>query len=1014
MGNFLLEIEASSTFSAAAPTLEILLNGVVISSELINEQTGSGARSLSYNLNYTGVAPQSLSFRFVSGTGEPGSLVALESVKINGLDVDTKRVNGRGRIAKTKLDNDVADGESVALRIKDQDVLDAFAAPVPGSPPIVSASWDPETGPARADLGTPTVTGTAGDDTISGVLFNNDVIDGAGGNDRIHGEQGDDEIMGGAGNDILVGNEGDDVIIGEDGNDNISGSEGNDQLYGNDGDDKVYGGDGDDVVSGNAGNDKLYGNDGDDTIYGGAGADKIYGQAGNNTLHGGADNDLIWGSTGDDTLYGDGGNDKLRGGGGTDTLYGGDGNDNVKGNSGNDTLYGENGDDVLAGYGGDDQLDGGIGNDKLYGHDGNDTITGGDGDDFILTHTGTDIATGGDGNDQIYAQDGNDNLSGGNDDDIINGGNGSDTLNGDAGADTVIGGAGADIINGGNGNDILHGHGIQNNEANALTIADPNILYNAQTNSFYQFVNSTVNATTAATNAAATTLNGMAGHLAVITTQAELDYLDPIANPTNDANSGSYWLNGGDFGTEGVWMWTAGAEAGSQFSQGATAVNGFLDLWAAGQPNDSDGTQDYTYIWSASDALADAPLGHGFTHHSGYLIEWEAGLMNDDNAVDTISGGDGNDWIYGYGGNDILNGDANDDQIFGGDGNDTLDGGTGNDFLNGGSGIDTADYSTSASGVTVDLNAGTATGNGTDSLTSIENVTGSSSADDISGDDGDNVLDGGDGADTLRGGNQTGISVNATTLLSYGGGQDQGGAINYMDDDVGVELDGNLWKKFLVNYTVTANTVIEFDFRSTNEAEISGIGFDNNDSIDSNATFKVYGTQNWGRTNFDNYDGSGNWTHYEINVGAFYTGTFSHLFIVNDDDGGGDFGEGYWRNIIIHEGTGESNTLVGGGDGDDLYGDNGVDTFDLDTIGTVDNIHFFNEAKDILDISDIISGFSGSIADYVQFTNSGDHVTLSVDANGATGGASFVDVAEIRGAADLDAAALYANSQIIV
>ena len=60
---------------------------------------------------------------------------------------------------------------------------------------------------------------------------------------------------------------------------------------------------------------------------------------------------------------------------------------------------------------------------------------------------------------------------------------------------------------------------------------------------------------------------------------------------------------------------------------------------------------------------------------------------------------------------------------------------------------------------------------------------------------------------------------------------------------------------------------------------------DNN--ISSNLTFKVYGTQNWGRTNFDNYDGSGDWAHYKIDVGSFYTGAFVNLFIANDDDGGG-------------------------------------------------------------------------------------------------------------------------------
>jgi len=50
------------------------------------------------------------------------------------------------------------------------------------------------------------------------------------------------------------------------------------------------------------------------------------------------------------------------------------------------------------------------------------------------------------------------------------------------------------------------------------------------------------------------------------------------------------------------------------------------------------------------------------------------------NAIDIISGQDGDDIVFGYGGNDELDGGA---------GSDTLDGGSGNDILEGGSGSDT-------------------------------------------------------------------------------------------------------------------------------------------------------------------------------------------------------------------------------------------------------------------------------------------------------------------------------------
>ncbi len=59
------------------------------------------------------------------------------------------------------------------------------------------------------------------------------------------------------------------------------------------------------------------------------------------------------------------------------------------------------------------------------------------------------------------------------------------------------------------------------------------------------------------------------------------------------------------------------------------------------------------------------------------------------NAIaNTITGGSGNDALYGMGGNDQLNGGAGNDALDGGDGADTLQGGAGNDKLTGGAGND--------------------------------------------------------------------------------------------------------------------------------------------------------------------------------------------------------------------------------------------------------------------------------------------------------------------------------------
>ncbi len=112
--------------------------------------------------------------------------------------------------------------------------------------------------------------------------------------------------------------------------------------------------------------------------------------------------------------------------------------------------------------------------------------------------------------------------------------------------------------------------------------------------------------------------------------------------------------------------------------------------------------------------------------------------------------------------------------IIGGTGNDTLTnnsnrqvtfiGGPGNDTLTGNGHDDTADYSSSPSGVNVDLGAGTATGDGSDTLANIGNVIGSSHDDTLAGDDLANDLQGGPGNDTVDYSGVTSTSASGITL----------------------------------------------------------------------------------------------------------------------------------------------------------------------------------------------------------------------------------------------------------
>ena len=490
--------------------------------------------------------------------------------------------------------------------------------------------------------GAPTITGDGTDEDLRGDDTTADIIDGLAGNDRIYGFGNDDEILGGAGN------------------------------------------------------DSLFGQSGDDTILGGAGDDFIMGNEDNDTLFGEGDNDTIIAGAGDDIVNGGAGNDGLVGEAGNDVMFGEDGDDWMIGGAGNDILIGDDGNDFIVGGADNDALSGGDGTDQLIGGTGNDLLAGGAGDDELIGEAGTDTLEGGAGDDDLYGGDGADVLHGGSDNDALTGGDGADELNGDDGADTLNGGAGADTLNGGAGNDILHGHGLDAETISDILFNNPNVTYSEDTGSFYQFVSGPVSWTAAQTAASTTALNGVNGHLVTITSAAENNvvYQLGVDNGADSSTGGSgnrIWLSATDNVVDQDWFWTSGLEAGIQFSSTSTATNNFFENWGSGQPNNSGGAQTRATIWFNGGGDDDTWDDRNDSDNHDYVIEWEGGLFSDDNAIDTIDGGTGDDWIYGYGGADILDGGTGSDVIFGGAGADTINGDADSDTIIGGAGADIID-----------------------------------------------------------------------------------------------------------------------------------------------------------------------------------------------------------------------------------------------------------------------------------------------------------------------------------
>jgi hemolysin type calcium-binding protein len=146
---------------------------------------------------------------------------------------------------------------------------------------------------------------------------------------------------------------------------------------------------------------------------------------------------------------------------------------------------------------------------------------------------------------------------------------------------------------------------------------------------------------------------------------------------------------------------------------------------------------------AGNDTLSGGSAGSDTVDYSGF-----AAAVTVDLGAGTATGGGGSDTLASF--SNIIGTPAG-DTLTGKAGANDIVGGAGDDKIDGAAGEDTADYSDSAAAVTVDLGAGTATGDGTDTLSNIEDVFGSDFNDTISGDDGPNVLDGAAGNDTLAG-----------------------------------------------------------------------------------------------------------------------------------------------------------------------------------------------------------------------------------------------------------------------
>ena len=222
------------------------------------------------------------------------------------------------------------------------------------------------------------------------------------------------------------------------------------------------------------------------------------------------------------------------------------------------------------------------------------------------------------------------------------------------------------------------------------------------------------------------------------------------------------------------------------------ADGGFLVTWASqdqdgdkkgvfGQRYDSSGNtvgsefQINTYTTGDQKKPAVIMLEDG-----SVIVTWQSNGQDGDGqgiyAIQYTAVSTGPHTFTGGAGNDSFIGGSADDTLIGGAGDDSLIGGAGADSLDGGDGTDTASYIGSGAGVTVSLATGSGSGGDAqgDTLTGIENLTGSAFDDVLTGDGNANTLDGGGGDDVLSGGGGDDILAwdSLDTMIDGGTGTD--------------------------------------------------------------------------------------------------------------------------------------------------------------------------------------------------------------------------------------------------
>ena len=151
------------------------------------------------------------------------------------------------------------------------------------------------------------------------------------------------------------------------------------------------------------------------------------------------------------------------------------------------------------------------------------------------------------------------------------------------------------------------------------------------------------------------------------------------------------------------------------------------------------------------------------------------------------------------------------------------------------------------------------------------------------------------------------VNFNGSAIASYGIDQDLNSTFEIQDSGSTLLLEGNAWKRLDFAYEITANTVLEFEFKLSAEGEIHGIGFDTDSAQSAADILQLGGTDPWTTQirPLGLEPGAslqiGQWYTYTILAGDYFSGPKNYLTFINDHDVANPTAASAFRNLRVYE-----------------------------------------------------------------------------------------------------------------